>query len=248
MKTNIEKEKIRVFVAKTIKMTKKLKILLAEDEESLGKIVKESLEFKGFEVVLCENGEEAYQKFKITNPDILVLDVMMPKKDGFTLAKEIRLENKTIPILFLTAKSQIQDVVKGFNIGGNDYLKKPFSMEELVVRIKSLLDRNQVDLKITNSTEIPIGNYIFNPKKQILSFDNKANALTSRESDLLLELYLKKNEILDRSYILKKLWGNDDFFNARSMDVFISKLRKKLKNDANIQIINVRSYGYKLIF
>ncbi len=229
-------------------MNEKPKILLAEDEESLGKIIKESLEFNGFEVMHCKNGEEAFSKFKITSPDILVLDVMMPKKDGFTLAKEIRLENKTIPILFLTAKSQTQDVVKGFNLGGNDYLKKPFSIEELLVRIKSLLNINQVENKIANNTEIHIGNYIFSPKKQTLSFDNEIKKLTSRESDLLLELYLQKNEILDRTYILKKLWGNDDFFNARSMDVFISKLRKKLKKDTNIQIINVRSYGYKLIF
>lgn len=229
-------------------MKKQTKILLAEDEVSLGKIIKESLETKGFEVVHCVNGKDALEKYRTETPDILVLDVMMPKKDGFTLAKEIRVENKTIPILFLTAKSQTEDVVKGFNLGGNDYLKKPFSMEELVVRIKSLLSSgNYENQKVTNEF-IQIGNYIFNPKKQTLSFKDIDKSLTSRESDLLFELCLKKNEILDRSYILKKLWGNDDFFNARSMDVFISKLRKKLKNDTNIQIINVRSYGYKLIY
>lgn len=225
---------------------KKTKILLAEDEISLGKIIKESLETRDFAIVYCKNGEEALKEYHASKPDILVLDVMMPKKDGFTLAEEIRLENKQIPIIFLTAKSQTKDVVKGFTIGGNDYLKKPFSMEELIVRIKSLLNRESTKVT-TNTKDIQIGNYIFNPKKQFLNFNNTEQQLTSRESDLLFELYLKKNEILDRSYILKKLWGNDDFFNARSMDVFISKLRKKLKNDPNIQIINVRSYGYKLI-
>jgi DNA-binding response OmpR family regulator len=225
-----------------------IKILLAEDEESLGKIIKENLEAKGFEVVHSLNGVDAYRDYKTTNPDILVLDVMMPKKDGFILAKEIRLENSIIPILFLTAKSQTQDIVKGFTLGGNDYLKKPFSMEELVVRIKSLLNRKPVENDKLKNKIITIGNYQFNPKKQTLTFNKQTKILTTRESDLLFELYLKKNEILDRSYILKKLWGNDDFFNARSMDVFISKLRKKLKNDANVQIINVRSYGYKLVF
>lgn len=228
-------------------MKKNIKILLAEDEESLGKIIKESLETRDFLVTHCLNGEEARKKYDEENPDLLVLDVMMPKKDGFTLAKEIREENQQIPIIFLTAKSQTKDVIKGFNLGGNDYLKKPFSMEELIVRIKALLNRSPT-LKPTNKTVVNIGKYQFNHKKQQLIFNDKVLVLTTRESDLLFELYLKKNEILDRSYILKKLWGNDDFFNARSMDVFISKLRKKLKDDSQIQLINVRSFGYKLIF
>lgn len=225
-------------------MSKIIKVLLAEDEPSLGQIIKESLETRKFEVFHALNGEEAYEVYLANSPDILVLDVMMPKKDGFTLAKEIRQENKHLPIIFLTAKSQPKDVVEGFEHGGNDYLKKPFSMEELIVRIYSLL--NRVELK-KNYNAINIGNYTFNYTKQVLSFNNDCKKLTHRESELLFHLSQKKNEVLDRSFILKKLWGDDDFFNARSMDVFISKLRKKLKHDENIQIINIRGYGYKLI-
>jgi DNA-binding response OmpR family regulator len=222
----------------------KIKVLLAEDEASLGMIVKESLETRGFTVFHAENGEDAFEIYKKENPDILVLDVMMPKKDGFTLAKEIRLDNKKIPIIFLTAKSQTSDVLEGFNHGGNDYLKKPFSMEELIVRIKSLL--NRIETK-TNVDAIKIGNYSFNLTKQTLENSLEIQQLTHREAQLLFYLFEKKNEILDRTFILNKLWGNDDFFNARSMDVFISKLRKKLKKDTNIKIINIRGFGYKLI-
>lgn len=222
----------------------KIKVLLAEDEASLGMIVKESLESRDFTVFHAENGEEAFEIYQTEKPDILVLDVMMPKKDGFTLAKEIRLENKGIPIIFLTAKSQTSDVLEGFNHGGNDYLKKPFSMEELIVRIKALL--NRIQLK-TNVENIKIGEYIFNLTKQTLEFSSETEQLTHREAQLLFYLFEKKNAVLDRTFILNKLWGNDDFFNARSMDVFISKLRKKLKKDANIQILNVRGFGYKLI-
>ena len=221
-----------------------IKVLLAEDEASLGMIVKESLESRGFIVDHAVNGEEAYNLYQNKKPDILVLDIMMPIKDGLTLAKEIRLENKNIPIIFLTAKSQTTDVIEGFNHGGNDYLKKPFSMEELIVRIKSLL--NRIETK-QNNADLKIGKYHFNYTKQTLSLNDVTQQLTSREAQLLFYLNQKKNEVLDRTYILNKLWGNDDFFNARSMDVFISKLRKKLKNDENIQIINVRGFGYKLI-
>lgn len=223
---------------------RKIKVLLAEDEASLGMIVKESLETRDFLVFHAENGDEALDIYQTEKPDILVLDVMMPKKDGFTLAKEIRQENKKIPIIFLTAKSQVSDVVEGFNHGGNDYLKKPFSMEELIVRIKALL--NRIALK-TNIETIQIGEFIFNFTKQTLSHSNIIENLTHREAQLLFYLYEKKNEVLDRTFILNKLWGNDDFFNARSMDVFISKLRKKLKKDNTIQILNVRGFGYKLI-
>ena len=222
----------------------KVKVLLAEDEASLGMIVKESLETRGFIVFHAQNGEEALGIYQTEKPDVLVLDVMMPIKDGFTLAKEIRLENKKIPIIFLTAKSQTSDVLEGFKNGGNDYLKKPFSMEELIVRIQSLL--NRIELK-NNVEEIRIGEYFFNLTKQTLDYSNTLETLTHREAQLLFYLHEKKNEVLDRTFILNKLWGNDDFFNARSMDVFISKLRKKLKKDSNIQILNVRGFGYKLI-
>lgn len=220
-------------------------ILLAEDEPALGLIIKESLETRNFNVILCENGEKAYEAYKEAKPELLVLDVMMPKKDGFTLAKEIRMEDNTIPIIFLTAKSQTQDVVEGFTIGGNDYLKKPFSMEELIVRINNLLNRTKLQ---ETSEVLKLGDYIFTFSKQTLQYKNEASVqLTHREAHLLFHLIKNKNEVLERSLILNKLWGNDDFFNARSMDVFITKLRKKLKLDKSIQIVNVRGFGYKLI-
>ncbi len=226
-------------------MNKSIHILLAEDEPALGQIIKESLETRDFTVTLCPDGQQAWDSYKQQAPDILVLDVMMPKKDGFTLAKEIRTQDSAIPILFLTAKSQTKDVVAGFNIGGNDYLKKPFSMEELIVRIKNLLDRTQL---VQQEADITIGNFNFNATRQELSFqDSSPKKLTHRESQLLFYLCANRNAVLDRSFILKKLWGNDDFFNARSMDVFISNLRKKLKADPKVQIINVRGFGYKLI-
>lgn len=223
-------------------MSDKLKILLAEDEPALGQIIKDSLETRNFEVILCKNGQIAFQKYKEEKPLLLILDVMMPVKDGFTLAQEIRKEDATIPIIFLTAKSQVKDVVEGFEVGGNDYLKKPFSMEELIVRIHALLKRNSF---VAN--EIKIGKYLFNVKKQTLTCPDKIQELTHREAKLLWHLYLQKNETLERSFILNKLWGKNDFFNARSMDVFISKLRKKLCEDKTVQIINVRGYGYKLV-
>jgi len=224
-------------------MQNKINILLAEDEPSLGKIIKESLETRNFKVVHCLDGNQAYDTFLAENPDIVVLDIMMPKKDGFEVAKAIRKIDYQIPIIFLTAKSQTEDVIKGFNIGGNDYIRKPFSMEELIVRIQALLKRTP-----KKNNQIPIGKYIFNKQKQTLAYKHKIHRLTGRESALLFELFLKKNEVLERTYILNKLWQNVDFFSARSMDVFISKLRKKLSDDTNIQIINVRGYGYKLTF
>ena len=190
-------------------MTNKINLLLAEDEASLGIIIKESLESRNFTVTLCENGELAFEEFIKSNFDALVLDIMMPKKDGFTLAEEIRQINKTIPILFLTAKSQTADVVKGFKIGCNDYIKKPFSIEELIVRIISL---------------------------------------TNRESILLEFLVKNKGKTIERTLILNTVWGNEDFFSGRSMDVFITKLRKKLNLDPSVEIINSRGRGYKLIF
>ena len=223
----------------------KTTILLAEDEPALGQIIKESLETRDFNVILCDNGEKAFEKFQSETPEILVLDVMMPKKDGFTLAKDIRAIDDTIPIIFLTAKSQTQDVVEGFTIGGNDYLKKPFSMEELIVRINNLLNRTQAQ---KTSEILQIGDYTFDFPKQTLQFNaEEKSQLTHREAHLLFHLIKNKNQVLDRSIILNKLWGNDDFFSARSMDVFITKLRKKLSKDDTIQIINVRGFGYKLI-
>ena len=222
----------------------KINILLAEDEPALGQIIKESLETRDFNVHLCPDGEIALQTYQKETPELLVLDVMMPKKDGFTLAKEIRAIDDTIPIIFLTAKSQTQDVVEGFTIGGNDYLKKPFSMEELIVRINNLLNRTKVQ---KTSDVLTIGEYTFDFPKQVLSIGDESQQLTHREAHLLFHLIKNKNQVLDRSLILNKLWGNDDFFSARSMDVFITKLRKKLKEDNTVQIVNVRGFGYKLI-
>lgn len=159
---------------------------------------------------------------------------MMPIKDGFTLAKEIRKENTSIPIIFLTAKSQTKDVLDGFDHGGNDYLKKPFSMEELIVRIKALLDRNEIK---KDMSKIAIGNYIFNYTKQVLHISDEEVLLTNKESELLFHLSEKRNNVLDRSFILKKLWGNDDFFNARSMDVFITKLRKSFQKTQKLKLL-----------
>ena len=225
-------------------MAKKIKLILAEDEIALGQIIKESLETRDFDVILCENGVKAFEKYKSEQPEILVLDVMMPKKDGFTLAKEIRAIDERIPIIFLTAKSQTENVVEGFSIGGNDYLKKPFSMEELIVRIHNLLNRTQVQ---KTADILNIGEYQFNFPKQLLHYKEEAPLqITHREAHLLFHLIKTQNKVLDRSLILNKLWGTDDFFSARSMDVFISKLRKKLNKDDSIQIINVRGFGYKL--
>ena len=226
-------------------MTDKRTILLAEDEPALGQIIKESLETRDFNVLLCSDGLMAYEVYKKAQPELLVLDVMMPKKDGFSLAKDVRMIDDTIPIIFLTAKSQTQDVVEGFTIGGNDYLKKPFSMEELIVRINNLLHRTQVQ---KTSEILQIGQYVFDFPKQTLQYgEEEKKQLTHREAHLLFHLIKNKNNVLERSLILNKLWGNDDFFSARSMDVFITKLRKKLIQDDSVQIVNVRGFGYKLI-
>ena len=226
-------------------MNDRVSILFAEDEPALGQIVKESLETRDFKVFLVPDGEQAMKVFQEKQPQMLVLDVMMPKKDGFTVAKEIRQVDQSIPIIFLTAKSQTSDVVEGFSIGGNDYLKKPFSMEELIVRINNLLNRKFLQ---ETSEEIIIGDFNFDFQRQTLQYkDEEKFQLTHREAHLLFHLCKNRNEILDRSLILKKLWGDDDFFSARSMDVFITKLRKKLSKDPNLQILNVRGYGYKLV-
>lgn len=222
----------------------KIIAILAEDEETLSQIVKESLETRNFIVIPCKNGKEALETFYKEKADVLILDVMLPIKDGFSVAIEIRKTNKQIPIIFLTAKSQTHDVIEGFKSGGNDYLKKPFSMEELIVRIHSLLNRNE---KILDDDLIEIGNYKFNRVQQQLVYQNTIQNLTNRESELLYCLHQNKNKIIERSIILNLLWGNEDFFTTRSMDVFITKLRKKLDKDSSIKILNIRNQGYKLL-
>jgi len=223
----------------------KVRIMLVEDEVSLAQIVKDSLETREFIVDLFHDGKSALNGFYKYSYDILVLDVMLPEMDGFSLAKEIRKTNNQIPIIFLTAKSQTEDVVKGFELGGNDYLKKPFSMEELIIRVKNLIGRI-VNQEIIEET-INIGKYIFQYKEQILEIFGKQKELTHRESEILKLLYDNRNQVMERTPVLKKLWGEDHFFNARSMDVFITKLRKYLKEDPELKIVNIRGIGYKLI-
>ncbi|GAB2483192.1 response regulator transcription factor [Algoriphagus taiwanensis] len=223
----------------------KINVLLAEDELALGMIIQESLESRDFKVRLCPDGLKAWESYQAQKPDILVLDVMMPKKDGFSLAAEIRKIDPHTPIIFLTSKSQTEDVVKGFGLGANDYVRKPFSMEELIVRIKAQLDRLRT--RQNQSDWISIGKYKFHPTRQLLKLAETETPLTARESQLLQMLLENANDITDRTLILNQIWGSDDFFNARSMDVFITKLRKKLQDDPNIQILNVRGYGFKLV-
>lgn len=229
-------------------MTKN-KILFVEDEQSLGMIVKESLEIRGFHVQYCQDGKTGLRTFKEFKPDICLLDIMMPVKDGYTLAQEIRKIDKQVPIIFLTARSQSSDVVKGFEVGANDYIKKPFSMEELIVRIKARLsDSTGISEMESDQTVFTIGNYQFDFDKQTLDFQDNTRKLTHREAEILRLLCLHRNKVLERSTVLEKVWGDDNFFNARSMDVFITKLRKYLQNDTDVEILNVRGIGYKLIY
>jgi len=219
-------------------------LLVAEDEVTLNQLICEHLRSQGNRVLSAKNGEQALSLYLSEEPDLLVLDIMMPRMDGLDLARKVQMDNSKTPIIFLTAKDQPRDVVLGFEAGAKDYIKKPFSLEELTVRIPALLQRTQD----TVTTEIlAIGKYRFNHIKQQLSLDDLSQTLTHRESELLFYLIQNRNQILDRSLILKKLWRDDDFFSARSMDVFISKLRKKLKADPEVQILNVRGQGYKLI-
>ncbi|MFO7615978.1 MAG: response regulator transcription factor [Bacteroidales bacterium] len=228
---------------------KKTKVLFVEDEQSLGLIVKESLETRDFEVRYCQDGKTGLQAFGEFKPDICLLDIMMPEKDGFTLAQEIRRTDSITPIIFLTARSQTADVVKGFEIGGNDYLKKPFSIEELIVRIRARLTDPSVTLKLEDDTDLfQIGNFQFDQKKQTLQLRGQVTKLTHRESEILKLLCINRNQVVERALVLKKVWGDDNFFNARSMDVFITKLRKHLQGDPGIEIMNVRGIGYKLVY
>jgi two-component system response regulator TrcR len=224
-------------------------LLLAEDEDVLGLLIKEALELiPGFKVEWVKDGNTAVNAFSLYKPDICILDVMMPFKDGFTVAADIRKTDPDTPILFLTARSQSADVVKGFKAGGNDYIKKPFSIEELVVRIQELLKRSYRTGKSEEGLMVfNMGKYRFFPTTQVLLCGDVKYNLTARESELLKELVIHRNSILDRKKILLQLWRDDNSFNARSMDVFIAKLRKYLKHDTSLSIINVRGYGYKFI-
>lgn len=228
----------------------KTRILLAEDEVALAHIVRESLEDQGFDVILCFDGVQALQKYHELKPDILALDVMMPKMDGFELARNIREKDQTTPIIFLTARSQPKDVVAGFESGANDYVKKPFSVEELIVRIKVLLNHNRLleRPKANKDESFAIGNIVFRPSKNVIQQGINSWQLTGRESDILKILCQNEHETIQRKTILKNIWGDDNFFNARSLDVFITKLRRHLQADPNVQIINIRGVGYKLVW
>ena len=227
-------------------MEEKLRILLCEDDENLGMLLREFLQAKGFNADLCSDGEKGYKAFVKNQYDLCVFDVMMPKKDGFTLAQEIRQSNTEIPIIFLTAKTLKEDVLEGFKIGADDYITKPFSMEELVSRIGAILRRVR-GKKDKEVTSYKIGRFTFDTQKQVLVIDDKTKKLTTKESELLALLCANVNQILERNFALKTIWVDDNYFNARSMDVYITKLRKLLKDDPSIEIINIHGKGYKLI-
>lgn len=227
-------------------MEDKIKILLCEDDENLGSLLREFLQAKGFNADLCSDGEKGYKAFLQGTYDLCVLDIMMPKKDGITLAQEIRNVNSEIPIIFLTAKNMKEDILEGFKIGADDYITKPFSMEELVFRIGAILRRVH-GKKDRDISVFPIGKYIFDRKKQVLINGDQIQKLTTKECDLLRLLCLHLNEVLERNYALNTIWIDDTYFNARSMDVYITKLRKLLKDDPQVEILNVHGKGYKLI-
>lgn len=227
-------------------MEEKTKILLCEDDENLGMLLREFLQAKGFNADLFEDGEKGYKAFLKGKYDLCVLDVMMPKKDGFTLAQEIRNVNGEVPIIFLTAKNLKDDILEGFKLGADDYITKPFSMEELVVRIDAILRRVK-GKKEREVTLFKIGNFTFDTQKQVLVSGDSTQKLTTKESELLALLCTHINDILERNYALKAIWVDDNYFNARSMDVYITKLRKLLKSDPSIEIINIHGKGYKLI-
>ncbi|MFO0436622.1 MAG: response regulator transcription factor [Sphingobacteriaceae bacterium] len=226
----------------------KTKILLVEDDPSLGPLLQEYLDAKGFETKLAEDGQKGSELFFKGTYDLLLLDVMMPVKDGITLAKEIRLSDKHTPIIFLTAKSMKEDTIEGFNAGADDYITKPFSMEELLARVNAVLRRSN-KTRSTDSEEVnfKVGNYNFNSEKQLLQLGGNEQKLTTKESQLLRLLCVHKNDVLDRSFALKSIWQEDNYFNGRSMDVYIAKLRKYLKDDSKVEIINIHGKGFKLL-
>ncbi|NOX64952.1 MAG: response regulator transcription factor [Chlorobi bacterium] len=228
-------------------MNKKAKILLVEDDPNLGGLIREFLIVKGYDVDLASDGEEGLKKYINWKYDICLLDIMLPKMDGFTLAREIRSADKMIPIIFLTAKSQQEDKIEGFKIGGDDYITKPFSMEELLYRIDAILRRVSSKGKDGQQPEA-IGKLEYDFHKRTLSFDGEKIKLTSKENELLNLLVLKRGEVVTRSEALIKIWKSDNYFNSRSMDVYITKLRNYLKADNSIEIVNIHGEGFKLIF
>jgi DNA-binding response OmpR family regulator len=224
------------------------RILLVEDDHNLGLLLQESLGMHGYNVTLCRDGEEALRIFLNHTFDLCLIDVMLPKKDGFTLGREIRGVHSGIPLIFLTAKSLQEDRIEGFRIGGDDYITKPFNLEELVLRLRAILRRSKVgESKAQEGRKFRLGSYAFDYELQTLRIKNRTRHLTTKEAELLRLLCLHANNVLERSLALQLVWGNDSVFNARSMDVFISRLRKYLGEDGTVEIVNVHSRGYKLI-
>lgn len=227
-------------------MNDRFSILLCEDDENLGMLLREYLNAKGYSTDLCPDGDAGYKAFVKNRYDMCVLDVMMPKMDGFTLAQEIRQANAEVPIVFLTAKTLKEDVLAGFKIGADDYLTKPFSMEELTLRIDAILRRTH-GKKPKESNIYQVGRFTFDTQKQLLTIDDQQIKLTTKESELLALLCAHSGEILQRDFALKTIWTDDNYFNARSMDVYVTKLRKLLKADPSLEIKNIHGKGYKLI-
>ncbi|MBD1423658.1 response regulator transcription factor [Sphingobacterium chuzhouense] len=224
------------------------KILLAEDDPNLGELLKDYLELKGkFDVTLAQDGDEALTAFRKDKYDLCIFDVMMPKKDGFSLGKDVRKMDKTIPIIYATAKGMMEDKTQAFELGGDDYITKPFRVEELLLRINALLKRVSKDKEEELADKFEIGDYFFDYTSQIISFKGQQQKLSTKEAELLRLLCLNKNDVLTREEALVKIWHDDNYFTGRSMDVFLSKLRKYLKEDPNVEIVNVHGKGYKLL-
>ena len=227
-------------------MENKLHILLCEDEESLGMLVREYLQAKGYDAELYLDGEAGYKAFVKGEYDMCLLDVLMPKMDGFTLARELRMINSEVPIMFLTAKNLKDDILEGFKLGADDYLTKPFSMDELVYRMEAILRRVKARNK-QMAVRYQLGRFVFDTQRQLLTIGDKSTKLTTKESELLTMLCTHMNDVLERDLALKTIWIDDNYFNARSMDVYITKLRKHLKDDPNVEINNVHGKGYRLV-
>lgn len=225
----------------------KINVLLVEDEQTLAMIIKDTLEESDFIIHTAIDGEEGLRRFFDLRPDVLVADVMMPHLDGFEMVRRIRQTDKQTPVLFLTARSAINDVVEGFQLGANDYLKKPFGMQELIIRIKALAGKAFTFTEEKPETCFEIGNYRFDSVTQLLSIAGAKQELSHRESEILKRLCANRNQVVNAQDILLELWGDDSFFNSRSLHVFITKLRHKLAQDERIRIINIRGIGYKMI-
>ncbi|MFN5147461.1 MAG: response regulator transcription factor [Flavobacteriia bacterium] len=224
----------------------KIKILLVEDDTNLGFVISDQLRTDGYQVTLCTDGAEGFKKFNEETFHLCIFDVMMPKKDGFSLAKDIRKINNEIPILFLTAKSMTEDKVEGFKSGGDDYLTKPFSTEELQLRISALLKRVNIAADVPDESSIKLGDYIFDTLNFKLKHANFEKTLTKKEAQILKILCKFKNQVVARDIVLNAVWGQDDYFVGRSLDVFITKLRKYFKEDSTITITNIHGIGFKL--